>query len=62
MKCEFCGKSVQFGHNVSHSKRHTNRTWSANIHPTKVEVDGKITRLKLCTRCRRTQRRVAAKG
>ncbi|MDD5122166.1 MAG: bL28 family ribosomal protein, partial [Dehalococcoidales bacterium] len=25
MKCEFCGKSVQFGHNVSHSKRHTNR-------------------------------------
>ncbi|MFH1003235.1 MAG: bL28 family ribosomal protein, partial [Chloroflexota bacterium] len=25
MKCDLCGKSPQFGHNVSHSKRHTNR-------------------------------------
>ncbi|MDD4635965.1 MAG: 50S ribosomal protein L28 [Dehalococcoidales bacterium] len=62
MKCEFCGKSVQFGHNVSHSKRRTNRKWSANIHSSKIAIDGKILRLKLCTRCRRTQRRVAANG
>ncbi len=62
MKCEFCGKSVQFGHNVSHSKRSTNRMWSANIHKATVTVDGKATRLKLCTRCRRTQRRITSVG
>ncbi|MQY73348.1 MAG: 50S ribosomal protein L28, partial [Dehalococcoidia bacterium] len=27
MKCDICGKSPQFGHNVSHSKRHTKRRW-----------------------------------
>jgi large subunit ribosomal protein L28 len=60
MKCDFCGKDVQFGHNVSHSKRRTNRKWSANIHPARIMVDGKATRLNLCTRCRRTQRRLAS--
>ncbi|UCD09201.1 MAG: 50S ribosomal protein L28 [Dehalococcoidales bacterium] len=54
MKCEICGKTPQFGHNVSHSKRHTNRKWVPNIHPATVNVDGKQTRMSLCTRCLRT--------
>ncbi len=55
MKCELCGKSLQFGHAVSHSKRHTNRRWTANIHPANVIIAGQPKRLNLCTRCLRTQ-------
>ncbi|MCX7912545.1 MAG: 50S ribosomal protein L28 [Dehalococcoidales bacterium] len=57
MKCDLCGRAVQFGHNVSHSKRHTKRRWVANIHPAKVAIDGKTRRVYLCTRCLRTQSR-----
>lgn len=53
-KCEVCGKSLQFGSNVSHSKRHTNRAWSANIQKVKVLVDGEPKRVMMCTRCLRT--------
>ncbi|MDD5509383.1 MAG: 50S ribosomal protein L28 [Dehalococcoidales bacterium] len=62
MKCDLCGKSPQFGHNVSHSKRHTNRRWLPNIHPVTITVDGKQTQLNLCTRCLRTQNKTAKSG
>ena len=39
MKCDLCGKTPLFGHNVSHSKRHTNRRWVPNIHPATINVD-----------------------
>ncbi|MFC1902192.1 50S ribosomal protein L28 [Chloroflexota bacterium] len=58
MKCDLCGKTPQFGHNVSHSKRHTNRRWVPNIHPATVTVAGKAKRLNLCTRCMRSQHKV----
>ena len=54
MKCEICEKSLQWGHNVSHSKRHTNRRWIANVHPAKVVIHGEVKRLNVCTRCLRT--------
>jgi len=44
-----------YGSNVSHSKRHTNRRWLANIHPATVTVQGKPKQLNLCTRCLRNQ-------
>jgi large subunit ribosomal protein L28 len=55
LKCDICGKSVQFGHNVSHSKRHTNRRSDSNVHPAKISIEGDMKRVKLCTRCLRTQ-------
>ncbi len=58
MKCEICGKTPQFGHNVSHSKRRTNRRWVPNIHPATVTINGQLKRLTLCTRCLRTQHKV----
>ena len=30
-KCDYCGKSVQFGIKVSHSHRRSNRTWKPNV-------------------------------
>jgi large subunit ribosomal protein L28 len=54
MKCDFCGKSPQFGHHVSHSKRRTNRQVLPNIHPATVFIKGQMRKLNLCTRCLRT--------
>ncbi|MDD5082436.1 MAG: 50S ribosomal protein L28 [Dehalococcoidales bacterium] len=59
MKCDLCGKSPQFGHNVSHSKRHTNRRWIPNIHPTTLTINGEQKRLNLCARCLRSQSKTA---
>jgi large subunit ribosomal protein L28 len=53
-KCEMCGKAPQFGHNVSHSKRATNRQFKPNIQRVRVEVKGQMRRMHLCTRCLRT--------
>ncbi len=53
-KCEICGKSPQFGHNVSHSKRATNRQFKPNIKRMRVEIDGQVRRIYICTRCLRT--------
>lgn len=54
MKCEVCGKSPTFGHNVSHSKRRTNRMWRPNIQRATVPVDGRPKQIPICTRCLRT--------
>jgi large subunit ribosomal protein L28 len=57
-KCEKCGKSPQFGHNLSHSKKVTKRQFNPNIQRVKVEVDGKLRRMYLCTRCLRTMNKI----
>jgi len=53
-KCEVCGKSPMFGHNVSHSKHATNRQFRPNIQRKRLMVDGKMKRVHICTRCLRT--------
>lgn len=53
-KCEVCDKGPQFGHNVSHSKRRTNRMWHPNTHKTLLSVNGVPRRLTVCSRCVRT--------
>jgi large subunit ribosomal protein L28 len=53
-KCEMCGKTPSFGHNVSHSHVRTKRMWKPNIQQVTVHKDGKPQRMKLCTRCLRT--------
>jgi len=53
-KCELCGKGPQFGHNVSHSKRATNRQFKPNVKRVQVQIDGQMRRMFLCARCLRT--------
>jgi len=55
MKCDVCGKTPQFGSNVSHSKRHTNRRWMPNIHPVTLVENGRQIKKNLCTRCLRSR-------
>lgn len=54
MKCSNCSKGIMYGHNVSHSKRRTVRTFKPNLHVANLEVNGKTTKLKLCTKCLRS--------
>ena len=58
-KCEMCGKGPQFGHNVSHSKKATKRQFKPNIQRVRVNVDGKVKRMYLCTRCLRTMNKTS---
>ncbi len=53
-RCMICGKTRSFGHNVSHSKRRTNRDFKPNVHRKRLMLDGQLVRLDVCSRCIRT--------
>jgi len=50
-RCYACGKGVAFGNNVSHANNKTRRTWKPNLQIMRTLVDGKVTKVKVCTRC-----------
>ena len=50
-KCEICGKSVQFGCNVSHSHKKTKKMWRPNIKKIRVVENKRIIRKNVCTSC-----------
>ncbi len=54
--CEVCGKGVVFGHNVSHANNKTQRIWYPNLHKVKTIHEGRIRRMRICTRCLRSGR------
>ena len=55
-KCDFCGKSVTFGLNVSHSNRKTNRAWKPKIRKVKAVVNGTPKTVNVCSRCLRSNK------
>ena len=66
-QCDQCGKGTTFGRNIRHKhtgrwqrKAHkTNRQFKANLHEQSVWREGKKQRMRLCTRCLRSQMKVA---
>ena len=50
-KCYVCGKGVTFGNNRSHANNKVRRTWKPNLQVARIDVDGTITKVKVCTRC-----------
>lgn len=56
-KCQVCGKGPQFGHNVSHSMRHTKRRWNPNIQRMRLSVDGREQRVFVCANCIKTMQK-----
>jgi large subunit ribosomal protein L28 len=54
IRCDICGKGPQYGHNLSHSKKATNRRWLPNIQRVTIQEGGKKKRLNVCARCLRT--------
>lgn len=55
-RCDFTGKGVQTGNNVSHAKNRTRRRWLPNIQETALQSEalGKNVRVKLSTSAIRT--------
>ncbi len=50
-KCEICGKSVQFGENVSHSHLKTKKMWHPNVKKIRVLENSQVVRKNVCTKC-----------
>jgi large subunit ribosomal protein L28 len=50
-RCYSCNRGVAFGNNVSHANNKVRRTWKPNLQVVRVVIDGKIQRVKVCSRC-----------
>lgn len=57
-RCDVCLRTPQYGHNVSHAENKTNRRFVLNIHHRRLEIDGKVQTVNICTRCLRTMNKV----
>ncbi len=50
-RCWTCGKGVAYGNNVSHANNKTRRVWRPNLQVVRVLHEGKVVKVKVCTRC-----------
>jgi len=50
-KCEICGKSPQFGNQVSHSNRKTKTKRYVNLQSVNIILNGKKKKVRVCTSC-----------
>ncbi len=65
--CAVCGKGTTFGRNIRHQHSgrwvrkapKTNRTFKANLHKQVVYVGSEPVRVRICTRCLRSQTKSA---
>ena len=54
--CQVCGKGPQFGHNVSHAHNVTRKIFKPNLQRIRVRAGNNSRRMRVCTRCIRSQR------
>jgi large subunit ribosomal protein L28 len=53
--CEICGKKPMSGNNVSHAHNLTKRRFYPNLQNVRtVQKNGRVKRMKVCTRCIRS--------
>ena len=57
-RCDVCMRRPQYGHNVSHSTRRTNRRFKVNVQHRRVVLDGRARNVYICTRCLRNMVKV----
>ena len=55
-RCEICGKGPAFGRNVSHAHNVTRRRFEPNIQRVRVLVNGAMKKIRVCTRCIRSNK------
>ena len=57
-KGEICEKTMQTGHRISINRsqvsRRANKTWKANVKKVKINDNGTIRSIYICTRCLRS--------
>ena len=56
MRCEICGKTPVVGRNISHAHNVTARRFQPNLRRIKVRLEGRVKRLRVCTRCIRSHK------
>ncbi|MCL4847005.1 MAG: 50S ribosomal protein L28 [Acidobacteria bacterium] len=59
-RCEICGKGPTFGRNISHAHNVTSRRFNPNLQTVRASVNGGTKRLRVCTRCIRSNKVVKA--
>ena len=63
-KCEICEKNMLTGHRISIERiqvsRRANRRWKANVKKVKINDNGTIRSIYICTRCMRSGKVVRA--
>ena len=55
-RCEICGRGVAAGRKISHAHNVTLRRFYPNLQRVRVIVNGGIRRLRVCTRCIRSNK------
>lgn len=55
-KCIVCGKGPLVGNNVSHAHNLTKRRFLPNLQKVKIELNGKVSKSYVCTRCLRSDK------
>lgn len=60
--CELCGKGSMFGNQVSRTgtrgwvKNRSKKQFKPNLRKVRVEVDGEVKRMKICTQCLKSRK------
>ena len=59
-RCEICDKGPVVGRKVSHAHYVSSRRFEPNLQRVRVSVNGGTKRMRVCTRCLRSQKVVKA--
>ncbi len=59
-RCELCGKGPVVGRNISHAHNVTSRRFEPNLQRVRALVNGGVQRLRVCTRCLRSNKVIKA--
>jgi len=59
-RCELCGKGPVVGRNISHAHNVTPRRFEPNLQRVRAMVNGGVRRLRVCTRCLRSNKVIKA--
>lgn len=54
--CEICGKAPVVGRKISHAHNVSARRFEPNLQRVKALVDGAVRRVRVCTRCIRSNK------
>ena len=60
MRCEVCGKGPAVGRRVSHAHNVRPRRFEPNLQSVRAVVDGATKRIRVCTRCIKSNKVVKA--
>jgi large subunit ribosomal protein L28 len=58
--CEICGRTPKVGRQISHAHNVSARRFEPNLQRVRALINGGVQRIRVCTRCIRSQKVVKA--